>query len=255
MDFFASDRPDQNKVDAEATVQADALQVLGPIKAWSFSTLTKFEECPYRVYLNKVEKIPEPSGSAADRGTAIHTLAEDYVQGHIGELPDELSKYTESFKQLRKDYEDGKVEVEGDWAFSQSWEPTGWAVPNTWARIKLDAFVTEDETSGRAIDYKTGKKWNNELKHGTQLMTYAIASFMRFPKLQYCETELWYLDQNHGPTIQAYTREQALMFWPKLNKRALTMTSCTDFEPKPSRQNCKWCHYAKDGSCEWGVID
>ena len=106
MDFFASDRPDQNKVDAEATAQADALQVLGPIKAWSFSTLTKFEECPYRVYLNKVEKIPEPSGSAADRGTAIHTLAEDYVQGFVGELPDELSKYTESFKQLRKDYED-----------------------------------------------------------------------------------------------------------------------------------------------------
>jgi len=255
MDFFSSDRPDQNKIDEEVVAKAAASLELGPIKAWSFSTLSKFEECPYRVYLNKVEKIPEPSGGAADRGTAIHTMAEDYVQGLIGELPDELSNYTDSFKLLRKQYEEGKVEIESDWGYTQSWEPTGWAVPNTWARIKLDAFVHESETSGRAIDHKTGKKWGNELKHGSQLMTYAIASFMRFPKMEYIETELWYLDQKCGPTIQAYTREQAMLFWPKLNQRALAMTSCKEFEPKPSKQNCRWCHYGKTDVCKWGVQD
>ena len=251
MDFFAESRPDQNKIDDMANIDLE----LGPIKAWSFSTLTKFEECPFRVYLNKVERLPEPSGPAAERGTAIHTLAEDYVQGVIGELPDELKHYKTSFEELRTLYADAKVEVEGDWGFTQAWEPTGWVAPDTWARIKLDVYVSESETSARAIDHKTGKKWGNELKHGSQLMTYAVACFMRDPKLEYLETELWYLDHKHGPTIQSYTREQATMFQPGIHERAIKMTTCTEFDPKPSKHNCRWCHYAKSGACEWGVID
>ena len=31
---------------------------LGELKAWSYSALKVFEECPYRSYIQKVKKIP-----------------------------------------------------------------------------------------------------------------------------------------------------------------------------------------------------
>ena len=44
---------------------------LGPVKAWSYSALKVFEECPYRTYIQRIKKIPEPSSPAADRGSQI----------------------------------------------------------------------------------------------------------------------------------------------------------------------------------------
>ena len=104
------------------------------------------------------------------------------------------------------------------------------------------------------IDYKTGRQFGNEIAHGQQALTYAIGSFLRYPDLQHVQTELWYLD--HGTvTEQSYTRDQALLFLPKLHERAMVMTSAESFPPNPSKSNCKWCSYKKgeDPACQWGV--
>ena len=42
---------------------------------------------------------------------------------------------------------------------------------------KLDAYVKEDDTSARVIDYKTGKRFGNEIGHSQQCLLYAIAAF------------------------------------------------------------------------------
>ena len=132
--------------------------------------------------------------------------------------------------------------MEGDWGFTIDWEPCAWMAPNVWARIKLDAIVYETETSARVIDYKTGKMFGNEISHSQQALTYAIGSFFRYPELQHVQTELWYLD--HGETtLQAYTRDEAMVFVPKLHERAIAMTTATSFPPNPSTYNCKWCSY------------
>ena len=52
----------------------------GPLRAWSYSALKVYEECPYRSYIQKVKKIQEPSGPAAERGTMIHQEAEDGIR-------------------------------------------------------------------------------------------------------------------------------------------------------------------------------
>ena len=57
------------------------------LPTWSFSALKTFEQCPYRSYLQKIKKIPEPQHPAAKRGTDIHNQAEDYVKGEI-KFPD-----------------------------------------------------------------------------------------------------------------------------------------------------------------------
>ena len=240
--------------DIDNVITTDAPKELGLIPAWSHSTLKTFETCAYRSYIAKVKRIQEDFGPAAKRGSEVHEKAERYVEGTLGELPLELKKFESKFKELRQLYIDAKVELEGEWGFTVDWEPCGWLEPITWARIKLDAIVHETETSARVIDYKTGKKFGNEISHAQQALTYAIGSFFRYTNLQHVQTELWYLDQNET-TIQAYTRDEAMLFMPKLHQRAVTMTTATKFPPNPSNYNCKWCSY-KNGDyphCQHGM--
>jgi hypothetical protein len=227
---------------------------LGLVDTWSYSALKVFEECPYRTYISRVRKIREPSGPAAERGTEIHQQAEDYIKGELSEMPDTLKKFEDEFDELRTLFAEAKCEVEGEWGFTKDWTPTGWMFPNTWARIKLDACVTQDETSMRVIDFKTGKRFGNEIAHGQQALIYAIAAFLRHPDAQFVKTELWYLDKNETAT-RNYTRDEALLFLPKWHSRAVKMTTCTDFTPTPSQSACRWCTFKKGDSpeCRYGV--
>jgi len=252
--------PSSTQPELTANKRADILDAfkkpeeLGLVRAWSYSGLKVYETCPYRTYISKVKKVWEESGPAAERGTRIHGLAEDYVQAKIVKLPDELKKFTPQFEELRKLFVEGKVEVEGEWGFNLDWAPTGWMAPDTWARVKLDVIVHESETSARVIDHKTGRKWGNEITHGQQALTYAIGTFFRYPMLEHVQTELWYLDQEET-TTQAYTRDEAMIFAPGLHQRAVKMTTATEFPPNPGKDNCRWCPH-KEGEhpvCEWGM--
>lgn len=241
--------------DIDNVIQVSTSKPLGLIPAWSHSTLKTFETCAYRSYIAKVKRISEDYGPAAKRGSEIHEQAEQYVDGTLGEMPDTLNKFTKQFEHLRKLFNDSKVELEGEWGFTIEWEACHWMAKDVWARIKLDAIVHENDTSARVIDYKTGRQFGNEITHGQQALTYAIGSFLRYPALQHVQTELWYLD--HGTvTEQSYTRDQALLFLPKLHERAMIMTTAEKFPPNPSKTNCKWCSYknGEEPACQWGMI-
>lgn len=247
MTLTQEERPDIAKLSIKP-------EKLGDVPTWSYSALKVFEECPYRTYISRVKKVKEPSGPAAERGTEIHQQAEDFVNGKLGDLPDTLKKFDDQFNELRTLFNDGKVELEGEWGFDLDWKPVGWVERATWARIKLDALVHEDEASARVIDYKTGKKWGNEITHGQQCLLYAIGTFFRYPHLEFVQTELWYLDKAET-TVKTFTRDQAMNFAPGFYSRAIAMTTCTDFTPNPSKSACKWCSFRKgdEPECTWGV--
>lgn len=218
---------------------------IGPIKAWSFSSWTNFNECPYKVYLSKIEKAPDPSGPAAERGSRIHTDVENFLQGETDQLCKEASKhFRELIFSLRNDYENGQVEIEGDWGFDRHWETTGWNDDNVWARIKLDAIKHESPTSAWVIDWKSGRKFGNELKHAQQLQLYTIAAFIRYPELEFVRGEMIYLDKNDRLPAE-YTREEAMVFIDTWNRRGLEITTATNFEPTPSEHACRWCPHGK----------
>ncbi len=245
---------------AKADEQSLWTKPLGPLKTWSFSGLMTFEGCPYRSYLTKVEGAREPSGPAADRGSKLHEAIENYIQGIEADLSKDVLKHRELITDLREHYAQGDVEVEGDWGFTRDWVPTGWRADDVWARLKLDAIHFESETSAAVYDWKSGKKFGNEIKHATQLMTYAIGAFMRYPKLEFVYGAMKYIDK--GETLEGkYTRADVGMFKPKIEKRALIMTTADDFPPRPSKHNCKWCKLKEPlegeetARCQWGVIE
>lgn len=229
------------------------------IPAWSYSRLKDFEKCPYMAYLKYSEKRPQDhvDRKAANRGTMIHDACERFVKGD-GDFIKEMAKFADYFKNLKISYEAGNVLLEEDWGFDQDWTPTGWFDDNVWCRMKLDNFIwtTEDHVRGTATDYKSGKKFGNEVSHNQQGQLYVLGSFLKYPTLEIVDVEFIYLDQAQRSKPKQYTREKAMKFLPPWTRRAQAMTSAETFPPKANKINCRFCPYGPqsgDSSCEWGV--
>lgn len=234
---------------------------MAKLNAWSYSRLTVFEQCKQRAKLAYIDRIPEPerplppgkTEHANDRGHRVHEAAERFIQGD-GELIPELNAFRTEFLRLRKLYAEGKVSLEGEWAVDRDWEPTDWRSNNTWARIKLDAFVHLSKSHGVVIDYKTGKKFGNEVKHAEQGQLYQLAAFLRYLDMEVIDVEFWYTDQD-DITHMRYTRDQGLRFFRYFDSRGEAVTTTLDFPPNPNKISCRWCPYSPRGTghCEVGV--
>jgi CRISPR/Cas system-associated exonuclease Cas4 (RecB family) len=231
------------------------------IRSWSYSRLVDFEQCKYRAKLKYLDKIPEParalppgkSEHANDRGTRVHEGAELFVKGGVELLP-ELEFFREELTTIRDLYKKGKVSLEGEWAYDRDWIPTAWSSEKAWLRLKIDALVTMSPTHMVLIDYKTGKRAYNEMKHAEQCQLYQLATFLRYPKVEKITTELYYLDLDQL-TSMTYTRAQGMRFLKGYQDRGLALTSATDFPPNPTAWACKWCPFGVKGTghCQVGI--
>jgi RecB family exonuclease len=238
-----------------------------PINAWSFSRLEQFESCPYRVYLQYVEKIPQkelviPEGRDEHplvRGRRLHDAAEHYVTRNIELLPELDKSFGKRFRDARARYVAAPdlCIVEQDWAITQEWTTTGYYAPDTWGRMKLDlGMLSDDETHIDIVDYKTGKKYPP--KHVQQGQLYAITAFARFPKLKTAKSAFWYLDNDdpeENTLVNDYTRIKALILRDGFTARARSLTTAREFPPHTSSYACRFCPYGegRDGNshCEY----
>lgn len=114
----------------------------------------------------------------------------------------------------------------------------------SWLRLKLDCMVMHSATQATVIDFKSGRKFGNEIKHAQQLQLYQLCTFMRFPELQEVTAELWYTDQNEV-TSSKYTRMQGMQFMKTFDKRGHEVTSCTSFPANPNKHSCRFCPYGE----------
>jgi hypothetical protein len=230
------------------------------IQAWSMSRLDVFETCPYRAYLQYVQKIPTPelvpregqSEHPLVRGLRVHTAAERFVIDDIN-LIDELQNFSDAFHLQRAKYRDSPdlCAIEQEWAVDGNWQTTGWSSTTAWGRMKLD-YAELNPPEMTIVDYKTGNKY--PVKHVQQGQLYALVSSIRYPEIEKFHVVFWYLDS--GETLkQSYNRTQLEMFKEDFDRRARTMTTATEFPPKSSNYACRFCPYGegKDGNkyCEY----
>lgn len=149
------------------------------IKSWSYSRLTTFEQCPYRAKLQWLDKIPDTQPkTAADRGTAIHQEAEDYVCARVATPTHNLRHFEEDFYALRHHADAGRVICEEEWGFDRNWQVTEWN--GAWLRLKCDAVCFMSAQHAVVVDYKglerstliptpTGWTTMGEIKVGDEL--------------------------------------------------------------------------------------
>ena len=234
------------------------------IKSGSFTRLDKYESCPLAAKISYIDKVPEPerplpagkTEHANDRGTRIHDAAEMYVKGGVELIP-ELSKFKSEFLKARDLYAAGKASTEGDWGYDKDWNPVAWMSSDVWVRIKCDLVVFLSPASAVVIDYKSGRRFGNEIKHGQQMQLYCIGTLLRYPKVKSVTTELWYIDQDEMASM-TYTREQGLRFVANFERRLTKLTTAEDFPPNPNPHSCRWCpwkpkHLGGTGHCSVGV--
>ena len=235
------------------------MTIIQQTKSWSFSRLLDFESCAYRAKLKVIDKVPEPerplpagkTEHANDRGSRVHDMCEKFVRG-TGPLPPEAEKFRDEFESLATKFKTkGVVSLEGEWGFNKAWEPTDYRSKDCWLRVKCDAVVWLSKKHAVVIDYKTGRKFGNEIKHGEQCQLYALALFMRHPELETITVELWYLDADEL-THDVKAAKKWAYYLKFFNNRGLKMTNATSFPPNPTQFTCKWCPY-KGYACTFGV--
>lgn len=222
------------------------------IDSWSFSRLNIFEACQYRAKLQFLDRVPDNTPRpAADRGKTIHTQGEEYVKGDH-ELPASLSKFSTDFAALRSQYRKGRVLLEQEWGFNSDWTPVDWR--SAWLRVKADAVVCLTDRHIVTIDYKTGQRFGNEVKHLDQLHLYAVAVLLRYSNIEKVTVENWYIDRDEKVDYVLH-RHQLSKFLANFDTRGRKMTETTEFKPNPNQFTCRYCPYGPDkqGDCKYGV--
>lgn len=198
--------------------------------SWSYSSLTNFEKCPHSVTF----PYRAVDNEFTARGSAIHAAIEAHLRAQTSECP--CPNLQEHFNYLQRD--GLELIPEAQWGLDIDWEPVEYK--GSWLKIKPDLVVIEGNKL-KVIDFKTGKRYGNELKHGSQVQLYLCAAAQYYKGIELFNSELWYVD--HGLVIasQFYTRDRIDQMRERWHKRGVTMTRAADLPPRPSKSNCKYC--------------
>jgi PD-(D/E)XK nuclease superfamily len=220
------------------------------LTAWSYSRYADYERCPLFFKLKYLDKTLVDEGSAAmQRGSVIHKEAEDYTNGKLKKLPDNLKNFKAEFAQLRT----MNPLVEQTWGFRKDWSWNGrdsWFGDEVWLRVKMDVHVVYDDNTGEVIDHKTGRKYGTNEE---QVELFGAVAFMRTPTLTSVKIRLWYLDiadptQNEEEFDMS--AKEAIAVRKKWDKKVIPMFNDRRFAPKPN-DKCRYCpaSKAKGGVC------
>jgi CRISPR/Cas system-associated exonuclease Cas4 (RecB family) len=224
------------------------------IVAVSHSRMKTHEACARKAMYKFIDKLPEPSNEAMDRGLAEHKRLENWLRKLIQAKYDEPSTMGDSkvHKAIEKElcdlYASGyRLAPEQQMAFTKHWERVcTWFEPAVWMRVIADFMATKDDHAV-AGDYKTGQVYDD---HDLQADLTAMALFTRHPEVQRVDIRFYYLDID---TIQPYTYHRAEEFdtlRASTIERAERVIQDRTFATNPSWR-CKRCHFRKEngGPC------
>ena len=123
--------------------------------AWSYSTLSLYQQCPKKYYHLKVAKdIKEPQSEAMLFGNEIHKIAENYVVNGTP-VPEKYKQIEAALESVRNI--EGEKLCENKLGLTQDLKPCGFFDKNVWWRGIADIIILQGDRA-LTIDYKTGKK-------------------------------------------------------------------------------------------------
>ena len=211
---------------------------------WGFSKLDCFRSCPQKFKFQFLDKLPQPSSPALERGSAIHDQAEAYLRGWISALPMPLNTWQEEFDNLRE----MNCQPEAAWGFDREWQLLpNWLHSATWLRAKSDAHYIQGDTL-IIIDFKTGKY---RVPSTEQIELYAICGACVYPHIDKVTAEFWFIDADNTYAKQ-YTRPHLEELKRKYEHYVAPIYTEEQWAPAPSME-CKWCTYSKSkgGPCAY----
>lgn len=207
--------------------------------AWSFSALTRYENCPKQYYhVNVIKDVKDEDSSFSEEGQDIH-------KGMHGRIckgrPLPLNyRYLEStavkFVGLP-----GETSGELRFAMSRDFRPVQYFDDSVFVRVVVDLLNvrdTKDGSSALVIDWKTGK-----VKPGfTQLELTAAVLSTHLPEIEHFKIAYVWL-QHNKVTSDTLKKSSMVRVWNELLPRVAKIEAAiktTDFPAKPSGL-CKYC--------------
>ena len=205
--------------------------------AWSFSALTRYENCPKQYYhVNVIKDVKDEDSSFSADGQIIHKgMYERITKGKP--LPLNY-RYLEStaakFVGLP-----GDTSGELKFAMARDFQPTSYFDQSVFVRVVVDLLVVAGKRA-IIIDWKTGKPqpWSIQLD-----LTAAVLS-THLPEIETFDLAyVWLKDTKIPPTRSRRTKSSMVEVWNNLLPRVAKIEAAiktTDFPAKPSGL-CKYC--------------
>jgi hypothetical protein len=212
--------------------------------AWSYSSITLFDQCPKKYYhLRVVKDIVEPESEAMMYGKEAHTAAENFVRdgtplpgqfsymgGMLGKLRDIPGEKLVEHKMGLKFGDDGKF------------APCGFFDPDVWFRGIADLLIiNRDKKEARVVDYKTGK--SSRYADPKQLALMAACVFIHFPEIEFVKAGLLFVVPKDFVRYE-YARASCLDIFAKLDSTLVQRKTAYEtgvFNPKQNFSCKQWC--------------
>jgi hypothetical protein len=209
----------------------------------SYSGIKTYEACPAAFKFSRIDRLPSPSGPAAERGSMLHGQIEKVL---LGELPFLHKDIAHLLPQLNELKAEGAI-PEHEFAINRNWEPVKFKADDVMLRGIIDVWVPRPP---RAIisDWKSGKKRD----YSDQVEVYATVQFAVEPTIDEIQPVIDFIDLKKSVTYPIVKRDNFPEMKVKLQGRIDAIESDKIFAPNPS-QGCRWCAYAKSagGPCQW----
>lgn len=203
--------------------------------AWSFSALTRYENCPKQYWeINHQKNFKDEDSSFSTDGKAVHdALYKRVLKGTPLPLPmrnleDMASRFAEA---------DGEKHGEMKLALNRQMQPVDYFAKDVWVRVVIDLLIVSG-TTAVVIDWKTGKVKEDYTQMG--LCAAVLARWM--PEIDLFKTVLvWTAHKKLSP--KNYTTSKLQEVWndllPRVNKIEESIATTT-FPAKASGL-CGYC--------------
>jgi CRISPR/Cas system-associated exonuclease Cas4 (RecB family) len=222
-------------------------QTFGPLDTkhtvFSFSRLKTYDQCAAKYKFTYIDKLPQPTGPAAERGKMIHAEIEELVKGKLP-LYSEITEYLEP-KIL--EWRNKNAQAELEFAVDKDWNEVPYDSKQARFRGVIDLYYEEDNVA-TVLDHKTGK----ERDYADQLITYATVIFSIKPHIDNILPVIEFIDKKKTVKYDAISKNKLGSMKVDLGFKFMAIENDNIFAPNPGYL-CNYCHYRKNngGPCKW----
>lgn len=206
--------------------------------AWSYSTLSLYQQCPKKYYHLKVAKdIKEPQSEAMLFGNEIHKIAENYVVSGTP-VPEKYKQIEAALESVRNI--EGEKLCENKLGLTQKLEPCGFFDKQVWWRGIADIIILQGDRA-LTIDYKTGKK--SQYADLKQLEVVSLAIFKHFPQVKKVKAGLMFLFADDFVKADYHADKQDELWGPWVSEVGQLQASVENniWNAKPNFTCRGWC--------------
>lgn len=208
-------------------------------KPVSPSGLKLFKQCRRRWHNTYVLGNREPAGRAAERGTRLHELLENFFRGAPYPASDKTLAPWRRFMEALTIH---NPTPEADLAVDKDWKPVAFDDESAFFRGKADLTIVAGGAL-RILDWKSGRVYD---EHEQQADAYVAMA----PQHTAASAEFVYLDAPLTVKSWTYTPDRRDDIIASIITDVTTVRECEDFYPSPGK-GCDWCllSWRKGGDC------